>query len=66
VDRPDPGAVEDVRGSNLATVFITGNDMTVSPDMAFRCLICDLFVQEANVQERKVAKPITDSWLMDC
>lgn len=50
--------------SNLSTIFITGNDMTVSPDMAFRCLICDLFVQEANVQERRVTTPITDSWLM--
>jgi hypothetical protein len=25
--------------SNMATVFITGNDMTVSPDVAQRCLL---------------------------
>jgi hypothetical protein len=51
--------------ANLTTVYITGNDMTVSSDMAQRCLICDLFVQEANVQDRTVSKPISDAWLME-
>jgi hypothetical protein len=51
--------------SNLATVFITGNDMTVSPDIANRCLLCDLFVSEVNVQDRVVTAPISDAWLME-
>ncbi len=33
--------------------------------MSYRCLMVDLFVQEANVQERKVWKPIDDTWLMN-
>jgi hypothetical protein len=49
---------------NTATIFITGNYLTVSPDMNFRCLTCDLFVAEANVQERQVKTPIDDAWLM--
>ena len=50
--------------ANTATVFITGNDITVSSDMAHRALTVDLFVEEANVQERKVLAPIDDAWLM--
>ena len=34
--------------------------------MANRCLVCDLFVEEANVQERQVIDPISDGWLMRC
>ena len=51
-------------GFEPATIFFTGNDCTVSPDMANRCLVCDLFVEEANVQERHVIDPISDDWLM--
>lgn len=51
--------------SNTATVFFTGNDINVSSDIKHRSLLVDLFVQEANVQERKVEKPIDDTWLMD-
>jgi hypothetical protein len=49
---------------NQATIFFTGNDCTVSADIANRCLVCDLFVEEANVQEREVAHPISDAWLI--
>ena len=50
---------------NTASIFITGNYITVSPDMNFRCLTCDLFVAEANVLEREIVMPIDDSWLMN-
>ena len=49
---------------NTASIFITGNYITVSPDMNFRCLTCDLFVAEANVLDRKIRMPIDDAWLM--
>jgi hypothetical protein len=49
---------------NTASIFITGNYITVSPDMNFRCLTCDLFVEEANVLDRQIKTPIDDAWLM--
>jgi hypothetical protein len=49
---------------NQATIFFTGNDCFGSPDIAHRCLVCDLFVEEANIQERKIVDPINDTWLM--
>ena len=58
------GRTEMFQVRNQATIFFTGNDCTVSPDMAHRCLVCDLFVEEANVQERQVIDPISDDWLM--
>jgi hypothetical protein len=58
------GRTEMFEATNNATVFLTGNDCTVGPDMAHRCLICDLFVEEADVQEHQVKDPISDVWLM--
>ena len=58
------GRTEMFQVRNQATIFFTGNDCTVSADMANRCLVCDLFVEEANVQERQVIDPISDDWLM--
>lgn len=49
---------------NQATIFLTGNDCTVNPDISHRFLVCDLFVQEANIQERRLVDPISDNWLM--
>jgi hypothetical protein len=52
---------------NLTTLFLTGNDCSLSADMADRSLLIDLYVQQANVQERKVPAEavIDDAWLMD-
>ena len=58
------GRTEMFQVANRVTIFLTGNDCTVSPDMANRCLVCNLFVSEANVQERKVIEPISDHWIM--
>jgi len=58
------GRTEMFQVPNQATIFLTGNDCTVSADMGHRCLVCDLFVEEANVQERRVIDPIGDDWLM--
>jgi hypothetical protein len=50
---------------NTTTLFLTGNDCTVSPDLANRCLIVDLFVSEANAGDRCAIKNvIDDEWLM--
>jgi hypothetical protein len=50
---------------NTATVFISGNDLTVSTDLKWRMLECSLFVEEADVQSRKVKEPIDESWLRE-
>lgn len=50
--------------ANNVTVFITGNDVSLSPDLTHRCMMCDLFVAEANPQERKKPGKIIDPiWL---
>jgi hypothetical protein len=49
---------------NTATVFITGNDLSVSPDLKHRTLQVTLFVSEADVQSRHVQHSIDDAWLM--
>jgi len=50
---------------NRMTLFVTGNACSVSPDMAHRCLICDLFVEEGDVQERVVENLLDEPWLME-
>jgi len=58
------GKTQMFEAENTATLFFTGNDCTVSPDMSNRCLIVDLYVDEADVQARTISEPINDSWLM--
>ena len=48
------GRTQMFTAENRMNLFITGNDCIVSPDMAHRCLICDLFVEQGDVQERQV------------
>ncbi|MEI6715988.1 MAG: hypothetical protein WCO60_19735 [Verrucomicrobiota bacterium] len=50
---------------NFMTVFITGNDCTVSTDMSYRCLTVDLFVQEAEVQNRQTSVLLDEVWLAE-
>jgi len=52
---------------NRLTLFITGNDIIVSPDMGHRCLLCDLFVTEGSVQDREIPadRVIDEPWLKD-
>jgi hypothetical protein len=50
---------------NVTTVFLTGNQSTTSEDIAERCLIIELFVQEANSRDRKIRRIIDDAFLAD-
>jgi hypothetical protein len=47
---------------NVTQVFITGNGLTLSPDLARRCLIVDLFCA-VEARGRKFERIITDAWL---
>jgi hypothetical protein len=59
------GKTQMFTAENRMNLFVTGNDCLVSPDMAHRCLICDLFVEQGDVQERQVENLIDEVWLMD-
>jgi len=50
---------------NRMTLFITGNECIVSPDMSHRCLIVDLHVNEGNVQDRAPSWVLDESWLLE-
>ena len=50
---------------NRMTLFITGNECIVSPDMSHRCLIVDLHINEGNVQDRAPSWVLDESWLME-
>ena len=58
------GTSEIVTAPNKISLFVTGNDLMVSPDLSHRFLFCDLQVSEGDVQERKPPFVIDDSWLM--
>ena len=49
---------------NVTQVFITGNGLTLSPDLARRCLIVDLFCA-VEARGRKFERIITDAWLSE-
>ncbi len=38
----------------LTICYLTGNTLSITPDIARRSLVCPLFVEEANVQERHI------------
>jgi hypothetical protein len=59
------GKTQMFTAENHINLFITGNDLLVSPDINHRCLICDLFVEQGDVQEREVENLIDEVWLMD-
>lgn len=50
-----------VTAPNLATVFISGNQLSLSADLKRRVLVCDLFC-EYEATEREFSSPITDTW----
>lgn len=59
------GKSEMFEAAVTASFYFTGNQIKMSSDMANRCLFVDLYVEEADVQERTIDTPIDDSWLME-
>ena len=47
----------------LSTVFLTGNNLEVSPDVARRFLHCKMMTDEADPQARKIDKVISYEWI---
>ncbi len=56
------GHSQTVDAENTLNVFITGNGLTISPDLARRCLLCDLWFA-GDVLERRITRPIDEEWL---
>jgi len=50
-----------VTAPNLAAVFLSGNQLSLSADLQRRVLVCDLFCA-SEATERDFSSPITDSW----
>lgn len=42
---------------NRASVFLTGNNLSWSPDINGRVLVCDLYLEDADPQNRRVKNP---------
>ena len=47
----------------VSTVFLTGNNLTLSTDIAGRSLLCDLYVSDADPQSRKISRVIDEEYL---
>jgi hypothetical protein len=47
----------------IATVFLTGNNLEVTPDVSRRFLHCRMLTDEADPQARKIEKTFSDEWL---
>ncbi|MGA3266365.1 MAG: hypothetical protein ABSE16_06050 [Verrucomicrobiota bacterium] len=52
------GFNESVTGDNLATCFVTGNGMTVSPDMRRRSLFVELHLEAERAEDRQFTRPL--------
>lgn len=58
------GRSEMYEADNVATIYVTGNQITLSPDLGHRCLVVDLFAEEGDIQEREHSFLLDDNWLM--
>ena len=48
-----------MRGKVCSVLMITGNNLTVSPDLQRRMLQCDIFIEEFDLQERRHARNLS-------
>jgi hypothetical protein len=58
------GSNESFTGDNLATVFVTGNGLTVSPDMRRRSLFIELHLSAERAEDRQFRRPLDLPTLM--
>jgi len=52
------GANRTFTGQNIATVFVTANGCTVSPDMRRRCLVIELHLEAERAEDRQFVRPL--------
>lgn len=56
------GGQKKFNAPKLSTLFLTGNNMTLSTDLARRVLICELYVEEADIRDRQVQRLMTSAY----
>ena len=54
--------IEEVQ--NNLSVIITGNSLSLSPDLTRRSLIVELFLEQARAEDRKIEHPIDDARIL--
>lgn len=59
------GSSTTVTGPNLATVFITGNGLTISPDIRRRALLIELRLSVERAEDRVFQHPLNDKVLRE-
>jgi hypothetical protein len=52
------------RAEHSTTVIINGNDLSLSTDNMRRFLMCDLYVEDTEAQDRDIAEPIEARWII--
>jgi hypothetical protein len=58
------GANQTVNGPNYATVFVTANGATISPDMRRRSLVIELHLEVERAEDRQFHRPLDESTLL--
>ena len=58
------GANLTVTGPNYATVFVTANGATISPDMRRRSLVIELHLEAERAEDRQFRRPLDESTLV--
>jgi hypothetical protein len=54
---------EEFQEPKTPVVFMTANNLSITPDIAGRTLICDLFTAEADAQSRNINRPLDSDWI---
>lgn len=57
------GGLSDFSAAKQCVVFITGNNLILSSDIAGRTLRCSLYTEEFDVQSRRLKRHIDEEWL---
>lgn len=58
------GVSKEFSGESCATVLVTGNSLTISPDMRRRSLVCELFMTELRAEDRHFKRRLDDPALL--
>jgi hypothetical protein len=56
-------AQEEFNEAKTPVIFLTGNNIETTPDIARRTLMCALFAPEADINARVIERPIDAEWL---
>ena len=59
------GVSKEFSGEACATIFVTGNNLSISPDMRRRSLIVELFMRELRAEDRRYAQRLDDPALLE-